>query len=390
MRTKKLVRKIHLYLGLTSGMVVFVISVTGCIYVFEKELRSLIYQDRLYVKVPDRPVRIPAENLLVKAKMVLQPQTKINSLHFFAEQNRSVYFQAYEKNTPTRFLYWYGDEIRYFYRVYLDPYTGRVLKIENTKLEFFKVIESLHTSLLLGELGRSIIGYAVLSFVVMLVTGLILWWPHNSKSLKMRTWFRWKLTTKWKRKNYDVHNILGFYSLWISLFIAITGLVWSFNWVNNGLQWLANGGQKLDPTPRVVNSETGQTASSSILNAIYSNSHDGSTGATRYSIIFPKDTHGTYNAFALGKKDIVLSTTKYDKSTGIELDSYNYDEMNNGEQLRYLNYSIHVGSILGLPGQLLAFFASLISASLPVTGFIIWYGRNKKKRKLKKKTSNTR
>jgi uncharacterized iron-regulated membrane protein len=44
-----------------------------------------------------------------------------------------------------------------------------------------------------------------------------------------------------------------------------------------------------------------------------------------------------------------------------------------------MNYDIHVGAILSLPGKILAFFASLICASLPVTGFIIWWGRRKKK-----------
>ncbi|MFC1223951.1 PepSY domain-containing protein [Pedobacter sp. BG31] len=43
-----------------------------------------------------------------------------------------------------------------------------------------------------------------------------------------------------------------------------------------------------------------------------------------------------------------------------------------------MNYDIHVGAILGLPGKVMAFFASLIAASLPITGFIIWWGKKKK------------
>jgi uncharacterized iron-regulated membrane protein len=52
------------------------------------------------------------------------------------------------------------------------------------------------------------------------------------------------------------------------------------------------------------------------------------------------------------------------------------------DKLLRMNYDIHVGAILGLPGKILMFFASLICASLPITGFYIWWGRrNKKKRK---------
>jgi uncharacterized iron-regulated membrane protein len=49
-----------------------------------------------------------------------------------------------------------------------------------------------------------------------------------------------------------------------------------------------------------------------------------------------------------------------------------------------MNYDIHTGAILGLPGKFLAFFASLICASLPVTGVYVWWGRkNKAKKKAK-------
>ena len=39
-----------------------------------------------------------------------------------------------------------------------------------------------------------------------------------------------------------------------------------------------------------------------------------------------------------------------------------------------MNYDIHVGNILGFPGKVLAFFASLIAASLPITDFKLWWG----------------
>ena len=55
--------------------------------------------------------------------------------------------------------------------------------------------------------------------------------------------------------------------------------------------------------------------------------------------------------------------------------SASYKESNAGLKLRRINYDLHVGRILGLPGKIIAFLASIIGASLPVTGFIIWYNR---------------
>jgi uncharacterized iron-regulated membrane protein len=49
------------------------------------------------------------------------------------------------------------------------------------------------------------------------------------------------------------------------------------------------------------------------------------------------------------------------------------------DKLARMNYDIHVGAVLGLPGKIMAFLASLVAASLPITGFLIWRGRKKKK-----------
>ena len=98
-------------------------------------------------------------------------------------------------------------------------------------------------NLLLGEVGNQIVGYGTLIFLVMLISGIVLWWPKNKAALKQRYKFSWKTTTRWKRKNYDLHNVLGFYTSWIVVFMAITGLVWSFQWFDKGLYYVLSGGE---------------------------------------------------------------------------------------------------------------------------------------------------
>jgi uncharacterized iron-regulated membrane protein len=62
-----------------------------------------------------------------------------------------------------------------------------------------------------------------------------------------------------------------------------------------------------------------------------------------------------------------------------------FNEASFGDKLMRMNYDIHVGAILGLPGKFFAFFVSLVVASLPVTGFLIWYGRKKKNKHKKQR-----
>ncbi len=94
----------------------------------------------------------------------------------------------------------------------------------------------LHQCLLLRyDVGHYIVGGATLIIFVMIITGIVLWWPKNKAALKQRLWFKWKSSTKWKRKNYDLHNIGGIYTFLFVLLFAVTGLVWTFDWWTNGI-----------------------------------------------------------------------------------------------------------------------------------------------------------
>jgi uncharacterized iron-regulated membrane protein len=73
------------------------------------------------------------------------------------------------------------------------------------------------------------------------------------------------------------------------------------------------------------------------------------------------------------------SSLIFDENSGELLHTHDMKDKNFGEKTVGANYDIHVGSILGLPTKIIAFIVSLICASLPVTGFMIWWGRRKRK-----------
>ena len=207
---KKLIGQLHLWLGLSSGLIVFIISITGCIYVFEDELKSVFYKDRLYVDVPVGANKKPVYELYKIAQEKLGEEHPIQSIEVLTEANRSYIFRSALKRNPKAFTHF--GEYEYHRMLYINPYTGALLANEDSKYEFFRIVLALHRNLLLRrEIGLLIIGSSVLVFVFMLISGLILWLPKKLKGLKQRLVFLWKNTTKWKRKNYDLHNILGFY-----------------------------------------------------------------------------------------------------------------------------------------------------------------------------------
>ncbi|MEM1002258.1 MAG: PepSY-associated TM helix domain-containing protein, partial [Bacteroidota bacterium] len=229
MTFKKIIGKIHLWLGLASGLVVFIVSITGCIYVFEKELKGIFRKDRLITEVEEDAVRLSTSILVNNAEALFNHKYKAYSLVVPTSKNETLQVHFFKRRSieETGLWTWYGQEQQYYYIVYMNPYNGQLVYMENTKWELFTVVEAVHTSLLLGPIGNRIIAVSVLIFFVLLISGIILWWPHNKKALRMRTWFQWKPKTKWKRKNYDLHNIPGFYVLFLAVIISITGLSWS-------------------------------------------------------------------------------------------------------------------------------------------------------------------
>ena len=132
----------------------------------------------------------------------------------YRDPARSVKFNQFSKKDGLRF-------------VYVDPYTGKILKDDAT-IYFFFITAHLHNSLMLGKAGQWIVDISTIIFLIGLVTGLILWWPKKWTKTTRRQSFtiRWK--AKFKRVNYDLHNVLGFYTLSIVLVLTVTGLIIAF------------------------------------------------------------------------------------------------------------------------------------------------------------------
>lgn len=374
MNIKKLIGQIHLWLGLASGIIVFILGITGCIYVFIDEIKPLVYADRYFVD-PSAEISLPLSQTLRAAQGIYGADKPVSAIEIYNAKDRSLRFRAYKESGDEGIWYW--DRKQYYESVFVNPYSGRIIARENSEFEFFRIILYLHWSLLLSnDIGQPIVGVATLIFVISLITGLILWKPKNKSAARQRFWFRWKSTTKWRRKNYDLHNIPGFYLAAFMLIIGLTGMVFAFSWFDNSIQWLANAG-KTYPRQTAVFSDTSGNQNPSPIDAVFSSVSRKHPNAEGYHIYFPVSKQGVFNVLIRNVPVYNQVIEQYDQYTGQLLKAHYFQDKNPGEKLRGLNYEIHTGSILGLPGKILAFFASLVATTLPVTGFLIWRGRRK-------------
>jgi uncharacterized iron-regulated membrane protein len=347
MAGKKLIGKIHRWLGLLSGLVVFILGITGCLYAFIDEIKPLVYRDRMFVEVPAGAKRLPLDVLQVHAQQAVGEGHQVQVAEVSTAANRTVSFRSIKTNPEA---FGYNKYMEYYYHIFMNPYTGQVIKVENTKWEFFQVVISVHVSLLLGlKVGEQIIRWSVVIFVLLLISGLILWWPKNKAAAKQRFAFKWKESTKWKRKNYDLHNILGFYTMIILLVISVTGLIWCFEWLRNSVQWTANGGKTIAAAEEMVSDTTNTTAFS--MENIYRVAVKNDPQATTIFISPPDDHKSVIYVYARNDdapyfKD---AEVQYDQHSTAQLKRTTFATMNNGEKTYALNYDLHVGSILDYP-----------------------------------------
>lgn len=359
---------LHRWLGLLTGLVVLVVALTGALYCFAPELGDATQPYR-FVQTR-RKAMLPPSQLISIAEA--QVGKKANRVQYGAE-GRSAY------------VLFFGKERSYYYNVYLNQYDGTVLRVKDMNRDFFAVLLQLHMTLLLPK-GKEIIGWCTVIFVLMLITGIVLWWPRNKAARKQRFAVKWGASPK--RLNYDLHNVLGFYASWVVIITALTGLMWSFDWYADSVYSILGKSrsaiQAKAPTSDTTQSrDAGEPAVDKVWWQL-----ESQLGSRYQSVEFllPQKAHAALLVRANPEKGTFYKTDYryFDQYTGTEIGgAYGWgryaDAKVAADYFKRMNYDIHVGAIGGLPGRILVFLAALIVASLPVTGFRIWWGRHKKK-----------
>jgi uncharacterized iron-regulated membrane protein len=368
---------LHLWLGLVSGLIMVVVCLTACIWVFNDEITGLMEPE---TKTPRQDKAVITPSRLIQLADSAFPGKKPNYATY--QQGRAIYLALGEGRGGNTILR-------------IDPYSANVISIKQMKkgeTDFFRFILNGHRFLWLPyAIGRPIVNYGTLLFILLLITGIVLWWPRRWTKAAREQGFTIKWKASFKRVNYDLHNVLGFYSLLFLLAIAMTGAVYGIEWYSKGLYWVTSGGAALPDFKR-------QKSDSTQLHKFFTPAQVMDRGWERVVTKHP-EAQGFYYSFAdTTKPSTAISMTVYpttgkyynnrnynfDQHTGKPLSGNrmsetNYEDAEFAGKLRKMNYDIHVGSILGFPGKVIAFFAALTGASLPVTGFLVWWGKRKKK-----------
>lgn len=371
---------LHLWLGLISSLVIITVCLSGCIYAFKNQFSDLLNHDKVFVSEKAEPGKTPGQI----QEILLKEGKEMKSIMIPLAKNRK-YVVIYSQQDVE-------------FSAYFDPYTGEESGMGDVNMNrFFEAILDLHRNLMMGNTGRQINGAAVLMFCVLLFSGFILWIPKKIKNLKQSLTI--KLSGKFQRINYDLHNTMGFYAFLMLFFMAVTGLYITYPWVKNTLI-VSLGGDSLSDLSS-VSAKKEDDAFDRIFDDMLNRQKEKS--AVRERIVSLQEVsvaadkilpYKAVTTIELPNKDnprFVVTKINTQNWLGAMLpDQITLDQKGEckskelfrdkplNKQFTSLAKPLHTGEILGLKSIILYFIICFIGFSLPVTGFIFWLNKIRK------------
>ncbi|CAN7325057.1 PepSY-associated TM helix domain-containing protein [Caballeronia sp. LjRoot31] len=388
----------HFYAGLFVMPLLLVLAITGTLYCFQPQIEPLLYHDRMIVDARTQP-RLSQQVLLAKAT-VAEPRDAVPTTAVInTDPRRSAEFVFRLRSGLSE-------------SVYLNPYTGDVLGRLSVENRLMKQIRNLHRGLMLGKTGEILMELAACWTLVMIGTGIALWWPKARQaggrfvprlsSSKGRVWWR------------ELHAVGGAWLALGALFFVLSGLPWSSTW---GKQFKAlatsaqlgypqgawgrahvhsakpamdmadpsMAGMKMDDLPlpqtpwAVGDTHVPQSTADAMDGTIPLDkviALAAQAGVTDgYDIALPTTAEGVYTVSYFPADPQDERTLHIDRYSGQILSDIAYRDY--GRVAQWISYgtSLHMGRYFGVANQILSSAISLGLAAMSISGFVMWRKR---------------
>ena len=357
----------HLTAGLMAGVVVVIMSATGVLLAFEKQL--VYYADTRQIALTPGPApALPIDEVLARVRatgLVTEP---------------SAVALRPDPAAPVALTVGQGAV------AYADPYTGRLLGRGDAGVRaFFRSVTDWHRWLAAsGEnraSGRAVTGAANLAFLFLVLSGAYLWIPRSWawRTVRQVIWFRRGLAGK--AMDFNWHNTIGVWSVVPLAIVVASGVVISYPWASNLVYRVVGeappaprGGER--PGARAEGrgqrpSGVAVAANAVSLDAALTTARQQRPGWRALTLRLPvSDTAPlavTIDDGGPGQPQY-RGTLTIDRATGAVTKWEGFDAGTRGRRLRTLLRFAHTGEVAGLAGQAVAGLASLGAVFLAYTG----------------------
>jgi uncharacterized iron-regulated membrane protein len=355
---RKMLFWLHLSAGLTAGVIIFIMCVTGALLAFERQIIEYSENDARFVTVRSEASRLMPQQVIDKLREA-RPDAKPSAISITSEPNSAWLFNLGRDG-----------------QVFVDPYTGEITGEGNSSVRgVMSELRNWHRYVALSgsgrPVGKAITGAANLLFLFLAISGIYIWMPRQMRwsALKPVMWFQRGL--RGKPRNFNWHNTIGF---WTSLFLIVftlTATVISYQWASNLLYTMT--GNQAPPQQQASNQSQAEKTYEfpANIDAMWQSANTQAPTWRSISLRLPveKDAavftidEGIYwNMFG-------RSTLTVNAKTGAVSKWEPYGGQNSARQLRSWFRFTHTGETGGLVGQIIGFVACVGGAFLVWTGF---------------------
>ena len=223
---------LHLLVGVSAGLVIAFMSLTGVLLVFEPQITDWLERDRRTVQPPPGAARLPIETLVARAREARPDQRP--SIVTLRSDPAAALVVSFGRDGGA---------------VFVDPYRGTVLGGLSPVHDFLHEVLEWHRWLGNREVGKPITGAANLAFLGLVVFGAYLWWPRRwtAAALRQVTWFDLRLCGR--ARDFNWHNVIGIWCAPVLLVLTLTGVVMSYQWANDLLYRVTGSEPPLPASP---------------------------------------------------------------------------------------------------------------------------------------------
>lgn len=382
----------HFYAGIFCIPLVIWLSITGSIYLFKPQIER--WMDRPYNHLHLTGAHATPEQIARTAVIAVPGST----LHYYELPPSG--------DAAVRVIVGIGKKE---YRVYVNPQTLAILHTVSEDRRLMTVISHLHGELLAGTLGSYLVEMAASWAIVLLLTGLYLWWPRQTEKFAGVLWIRTRSGSRifWR----DLHAVTGVWISAFALFLILTGLPWAKGWggyFKKVRQVTGTSVAKQDWTTSRADALADRMAqnsnsTSNSMDDMPGMEHSGHMGHDMRGMMMAEDRYqpfnvlvpvaatlhlaapveimpamkagGTWTIKSDAQNRTLRDVLQADPETGMVVSRKNFDQGMILDRVVGTGIAAHEGQLFGLMNQLLGLVTAMGLLLLCVSAVVLWWRR---------------
>jgi len=370
MNIRKTLFWLHLIIGCSAAIFIFLMSITGVALTYERQLIQAAERSDYPTATTASKNKLALSQLLIIAKQY--PSKKVAHVVVENQPNAPIIIKDGRKTLA-----------------YLNPYTGAEIAIpgQGTKT-FFRKLRAFHRWLTFdgsfSQSGREVNGIANVIFIVLILSGLYLWLPKrfNNRAFKQRLTLSGNYPNK-SARNYRWHNVFGIYIAPVLFVVAFTAIFFSYKWPGQTLKSYVSTESTSLTKPVEVSAQQGESQLPIAKQLTKIKQYYPQWQRIQFSLDNAPTNSKIYRVdMGNGGEPQKRVSILIDASTGERIQQQKFDQLSTYSKLRSYIRFLHTGEVFGPFGQTIAGLASLFACLLVYTGVMLSWKRWKNSRKV--------